>query len=454
MPTLTFDLTEKQGIAYDYLTDSKTKEIGYGGAAGGGKTVIGCFWILTQCLAYSGVRYALGRKELKRLRLTSLLTLFELMAMLNIPRDKYNVNNQLNVIEFYNGSQIILLDMAHQPSDPLYNRFGSMELTGAFIDESAEVDATAIEIIKTRLGRCKNTEHKLLPKLLEAFNPSKTHVYFQYYKPYKEGTMPDYRVFIPALATDNPHISEDYINQLRNADKVTRERLLNGNFEYDDDPTRLFSYDAIQDMFLKNQPKEESATKYLTVDVARFGPDYSVVYYWRNFHLAEAWYFKKNKTTELSRFIISKADLLGVRRSNIAIDEGGVGGGVVDEIEGARGFVANARALPEGLPAEIPNYANLKTQVFFNCANAVNQGIPSIYRDFPYEAKEKLIEDLEQVKEKNADKDARITLVGKDEVKEILGRSPDFGDAFMLRWLFELRREIVIDWGDDDKKLT
>lgn len=52
--------------------------------------------------------------------------------------------------------------------------------------------------------------------------------------------------FIPALVTDNPKISPDYIDNLHKLkNKVMKERLLHGNFEYDDTPGRLHSYDAI-----------------------------------------------------------------------------------------------------------------------------------------------------------------------------------------------------------------
>jgi hypothetical protein len=43
-------------------------------------------------------------------------------------------------------------------------------------------------------------------------------------------------MFIPALATDNPHLDENYITQLQRADEITRQRLLFGNFDYDDTP--------------------------------------------------------------------------------------------------------------------------------------------------------------------------------------------------------------------------
>jgi len=446
MPDLIFNLTEKQAIAYDYLTDSTTTEIGYGGAAGGGKTALGCFWVISQCLAYPGTRYAIGRKELKRLRITTLMTFFEIFQMIGFPPEKFNLNNQINVGQFENGSQVILLDMARQPSDPLYTRYGSLELTGAFVDESNETEAESIDILKTRLGRCKNKKYKLKPKLLETFNPSKNHVYFHYYKPFKDGSLDAHKIFIPALATDNPHLTEDYLDQLRNADKITRERLLNGNFEYDDDPTRLFEFDAMQDMFVK-KPAQLSEVKYITVDVARFGVDYSVVILWDDFHVEQVWYFKKNKTTELSAFIETKSVLHNVRKSHIVIDEDGIGGACVDELDGVKGFIANTKAIPQGKAHEVPNYANLKTQVNFACAKAVNAGGPSIYKDIPTEAREKLIEDLEQVKQKDPDKDAKLRLVGKEDVKEVLGRSPDFGDAFIMRWFFEIKPKIIFDFG-------
>ena len=59
---------------------------------------------------------------------------------------------------------------------------------------------------------------------------------------------------------------------------------------------------------------------------------------------------------------------------------------------------------------------------------------------FPIEIKDKIIEDLEQVAQKDIDKDEnKIMLVGKDEIKENIGRSPDYGDAIMMRMYFELK---------------
>jgi phage terminase large subunit len=53
--------------------------------------------------------------------------------------------------------------------------------------------------------------------------------------------------------------------------------------------------------------------------------------------------------------------------------------------------------------------------------------------------RELTIEDLEQMKSKDADKDGKRKIVPKDEVKEHLGRSPDYGDSLMMRMFFELQ---------------
>ena len=83
------------------------------------------------------------------------------------------LNSKDNCITFLNGSEILLLDCAYQPTDPLYTRFGSLELTGGFIDESNEVGEGCVAILNTRVGRQRNEEYGLKPKILESFNPDK-----------------------------------------------------------------------------------------------------------------------------------------------------------------------------------------------------------------------------------------------------------------------------------------
>ena len=45
---------------------------------------------------------------------------------------------------------------------------------------------------------------------------------------------------------------------------------------------------------------------------------------------------------------------------------------------------------------------------------------------------------MEQIKQKDIDKDGKIALIGKDIIKQNIGRSPDHWDLIMMRYYFEL----------------
>lgn len=425
----------KQYEAYKLLTDSTTTEIGYGGAAYGGKTYLGCFYITAMCLANAGTGWLIGRKDLINLRRTTLLTLFKLWVDLGIKPEEYNYNQQSNIITWQNGSQIFLFDLAYQPSDPLFTRLGGLEITGAFIDESNEVPEQAINIILTRIGRRKNEEYKLTPKLLEGFNPDKGHVYNRYYKPWRDNQLPLHRRFIKALPTDNPTVTEQYLNQLRNSDKITRERLLLGNFEYDDDPSALMTYDAICDLFTNTAiPSEE---KYLTADIARYGQDKTIIMLWRGLECYAVHEYSKQGLDMTALRIRDFCSVEHIPFSHVIIDEDGVGGGVVDSLRGVKGFVANSHAIDNPITHEAENYANLKAQCTYRMADFVNDH--RIALRFDGVAKQLIIEELEQVKTKDIDKNRKRQIRGKDEIKELLGRSPDYSDAMMMRMWFELK---------------
>ena len=170
--------------------DNKTTELGYGGAAGGGKSFLGAAWIVINCLKYAGVGYVIGRKEMHNLRRTTMMTVFEVLRMFGKKNKKdFSYNKHDGTFNFTNGSQIIFMNLNLEPADPLFTRLGGLEITGAFIDESNEVPMRAIEILQTRVGRRRNKEHKLVPKILETFNPDKGHVYRRFWEPFKKNKL-------------------------------------------------------------------------------------------------------------------------------------------------------------------------------------------------------------------------------------------------------------------------
>ncbi len=446
---MNINLTKKQTKAWDFLTDDVTTELGYGGAARGGKSWLGATFFIFMCLAYPKTRWAIGRRELKNLKRTTLLTFFKACAEYGLSKDvHFNYNEMKGAITFRNGSEIYLLDLANQPSDPLYTWLGGFEITGAWVDESNEIPEIGIQILKSRCGNCLNDEYNLKPLLLETFNPNKGHVYKRYYKPFKDEKLPEYRQFVSALPTDNPYIPQSYIDELKRADKITRERLLYGNFEYDDDPACLFEFDSIQDLFTNKA--EKSDEKYLCADIARFGDDKTVIHYWEGLKRVKGWTLAKKSTKEVADFIKQKAEELQVRRSHIVIDEDGIGGGVVDQIDGCKGFTNNAQAIQpydsKWDDAKKVNYTNLKTQCYFRLADLANQGKIQI-ANASEEEKTEIAEELEQIKQADIDNDGKIKLIKKEKMKEGLGRSPDNSDTLMMRMFFELSDDDV-DWSN------
>ena len=49
--------TTTQSQAIKYLFDNETNDILFGGAAGGGKSYMGCSWLILLCIKYPGTRY-------------------------------------------------------------------------------------------------------------------------------------------------------------------------------------------------------------------------------------------------------------------------------------------------------------------------------------------------------------------------------------------------------------
>ena len=431
MININFKPSKKQFEAWKYLTDNETLYVGYGGGAFSGKSYLLCYWLTTMCIGYPDTAWGLGRRALNNLKKTTLVTLFKVFDECEVEIEKhYKYNQQENTITFYNGSIIFLIDTANNPSDPLFTRFGGLELTGAAIDESAETDYEAVKILFTRLGRRNNAKYGLKKKLLETFNPAKNHVYSRYYKPHRDDNELPAHHFIPALPKDNPAPEvEDYINDIMaTSDEVTIQRLILGNFEYDDDPAILIGTREIYNIF--NNNKLQGGIRAITCDVARFGKDSSVIMLWNGYRVEKMYKIDKNSLPELATEIKSIARSNGVQYCNIVIDENGLGGGVVDLIPECYGFVNNGRALND------ENYNNLKSQCYYKLAEKINNNELYI-ESTTYQAQ--IVEELEQVKRKNMDADGKMQVVPKNEVKKILGRSPDFSDTLMMRCVLDLR---------------
>ena len=432
-------LLPKQEHAVFYLNDKKTKEILYGGAAGGGKTALGCLWLISMCQRFPKSRWLMGRAKLKALKDTTLKTFFDLASDLKIT-EEFTYNAQSNIIYFNNGSEIILKDLFLYPSDPSFDSLGSLEITGAFIDECNQVVYKAWQIVTSRC-RYKLNEFGLIPKVLGSCNPAKNWTYKNFYKANADGNIPEYRKFIQALPTDNPHLPQSYLDSLLTLDLNSKERLYFGNWEFDNDPSTLIDINSIYDYF-KPIHIERTGEMFLTIDVARKGKDKTIFRVWDGFLCIHRFEILKSGLDVVVRKAKDLMRKYKIPLTHVVADEDGVGGGLVDWLQ-CLGFINGSRPKKEmiGNDYVVPNYANLKTQCGYKIAEMiVSRKLGEVCDDS--EVIRCVGEEMEQVKQKDIDKDGKITLIGKEVVKQYIGRSPDEWDSIMMRYFFELEPKV------------
>jgi len=317
--------TLKQHECWQYLHDTTTKFIGFGGGAGGGKTWLLCEFALINAYLYPGSRGFIARNELKRLMNSTYITWTKVCKHHNIPQEDWSLDGKYNVIKFKNGSTIDLLDISYKPTDPDYERFGSTEYTYGAIEEAGETHFKAFDVLKSRVGRHNFFNNKELPpKMLCTFNPSRGWVYRIFYKPWKNGELSSSYAFVQSLYKDNPHTAKEYGEQLAEiVDKTTRERLMLGNWEFEEEEGLLMHYRNIQDLFTNSIVK--TTERYLIVDVARFGDDKIKFNFFEGLESYKRETYGKQSLEVTKQLIIDKANEHKIPYSHILIDEDGVG---------------------------------------------------------------------------------------------------------------------------------
>jgi hypothetical protein len=329
-----------------------------------------------------------------------------------------------------------LKELKLYPKDPNFDALGSLEITGAFVDETAQIVLKAWTVLKSRI-RYKLDEYNLIPKMLGTCNPSKNWNYKFFYKAKKTGDIAPYRKFIQSLPSDNPHLPESYIETLHQMDEVNKQRLLFGNWEFDNDAATIISYDSIMNYWNPKHIKEGEDI-YLTIDVARKGKDKTVFRIWKGWLCVKRYEMKISLITE----IITKAENIQkafkIKNSDTIADEDGVGGGVVDGLR-CKGFINGSKPLYDAKAKDGDiNYTNLKNQCSIRMAKRIEAGlVGELCND--QDVIDNTSEEMEQIKYSKIDTDGKQSILPKDKVKALIGRSPDDWDDIMMREWFSLR---------------
>lgn len=418
----------RQSEALKFLSvDSDVETILYGGAAGGGKTMLGCMWQILRRLKYPGTRSLIGRAKLDTLKKTTMNTFFQVAQQIGLKAgEDFAYNQQSHIIKFSNGSEIILADLFLYPADPQMTDLGGLELTDVFIDEATEITEKAYSIVSSRI-RYKLNEFGLKPKILLTCNPSKGWIYNQFYLPYKNQNLPAHRAFVQALPGDNIHLPDSYVTSLTRLPEADRKRLLEGDWEFDNSSDRLYMYDELIRCFREPMAVGEG---YITADIARLGKDRTVICVWKGLSCIDIVVLRQKRQDEVKAEIQRLMNQHGIRLSNVLADADGVGGGLVDSLR-CREFMNGSKAVRGN------QYMNLKADCYFRLGELIDKNEITL----PIKWQEDIVKELELIRRVDPDKEGKLRVTSKDTISQRTGGiSPDIADAIMMRAYFELNR--------------
>ena len=216
------DFLPRQAEAWDYLHSPKIDELLYGGAKGGGKSVLGCYWMWNDALQVAKRFFKqkpefpynfgwMGRKIAKDFTDTTLETWKKI-----IPRGTYKIVGK--------PAEIIILDRVKiktwgLDSRASINKFNSAEFARIFLDQAEEATQDDVAVLRASVNRNildlvddagKRKKVRVKGKILFTANPAPCWLKEQYI----DKIQPN-QAFVKALPSDNIYVGKEYIATLK-----------------------------------------------------------------------------------------------------------------------------------------------------------------------------------------------------------------------------------------------
>lgn len=237
-----------------------------------------------------------------------------------------------------------------------------------------------------------------------------------------------YQIDARTVKENDPKIYEDIIRQY-GAD--SREAKIEVYGQFPDQGDRQFiSRDAVNTAATRELPPEDAGSPLIMgCDIARYGDDNTVVYF-RKGRDARSIQPIKWRSMDLVYSAGRIAELIDKYRPDaVAIDGGGVGGGVVDMLK-ARNY--RVHEVQFGSKSDDDRYANKRTEIWGRMRD--DMGAVAIPDD------DELKQDLLGPMYKFARNGDQIMLESKEEMKSRGRHSPDLGDALALTYAVRVAR--------------
>ena len=466
-PSLRF--TPKQNEFFAAVTSGRYRYLAMGGAIRGTKTwgLIGAFVLLMRLFPRS--RWAIVRKDGPTLRRNTIPSIEKVRQTLGAGVDCWlgKLNGSTWVYRARNGSELLLFAEGYA-HDPDLDRWKGLEVNGFGLEEANELQDKSFYKSMERAGswiippsadeRARGLEKAELqppPLVLLTFNPADNWVRSTFYDPFEEGTLAAPYYYLPATIFDNPFVSQDYLDSLKNLPPAEYERFVLGKWGAIRDPMQLIPTSAVlAALEVPHEPGPASEG----LDVAR-DPDGDETVFARfdgnalvELEAHRGWRIDETTTRAAQRLAAHKIDA-----DRYWIDTVGLGAGVADNLRRlgwrVREFVAGAAMVDRRIqtpPRErrrlvaaresvavdagadsAYRFPNLRSQAWWEFAEKLRLGKVKIALD-PTSAEFKaLLKDLTAPRyEPHGDRVIKVE--SKDTIRERIGRSTDYGDAVVM----------------------
>jgi hypothetical protein len=412
-------LTRQQTIAWEELEKPEVKEVLYGGAKGGGKSVFGCYWcykraieIINECQIkpreFPIPVGFMGRKRGIDFTNTTLETWKRF-----VPPDGYEIKGK--PAEIIVRGRVKILTGGLDNSE-IVNKFNSAEYAFYFIDQAEEVEREQIGELRATTRLIINGT-KLGGKGLFTANPAPSFLREEFILNPSAG-----RIYIRALPSDNPYLGNDYVNVLRESFKH-RPELLRAYLEGCWDELGGFNQ-VIKEAWVETAEKirlyPPAVKKLITCDPARYGDDETVIYYMENTEIKDAIIYGQKSLMHTANML----HCLAYKHDDclIVVDVCGLGAGVVDRlIEMGDNVLAIDNASKSDEPEK---YYNLRSQIWCKAADMFADSDVQLTNIEP-RLKGQLATPTYEFR------DGKILIENKADIKKRLGNSPDRADAYV-----------------------
>jgi len=231
--TLDYSPTEKQALFHASSAD----EVLFGGAAGGGKSRAIVMEAVIDALEHDGIDSYLFRRSYPELESTLIAE-----AHRCVPQELYKYSKVTHDMRFHNGSTLHFRFCRNMQDAVKYQ---GCEMHRLYIDELTHFTQEIYDYLKTRLRAPKRLNIK--PKIRLTTNPGGVGhgwvkaMFIDRVPPFEVQSFPVYsevlgesrcvtRQYIPAYATDNPHLNAEYIIALEQKPPALRKALLLGDW--------------------------------------------------------------------------------------------------------------------------------------------------------------------------------------------------------------------------------